>query len=149
MNRMKLILIALLAGTTFSVLFTGCATIYNDVPIYFDNTTPSTTLTENGKKLDIEWVVYTSSGDAVSTTIYSRKGIKVPRSKEDRHLTIERDGKKADFTLETKFATAMAVADFWLGGVGLVVDLVKGPLRTYKVKNYDVNQLLGEEPIKN
>lgn len=141
-------IIVLFVGMGIAMLFNSCATVYNKVPIYFYNTTANTNLYQDGKKVDIGWVVSGSSGDATQTTTYYRKGIKVKRSREDKKMTIERDGKKVDFVLESKFATGTLISDIWFGfGVGLIVDLVAGPLRTYKIKNYDVNKLLGEEPI--
>jgi len=135
--------VKLLLGVGIALLFSSCATVYNKVPIYFSNLTENTTISENGKKIDLGWVVSNSSGDSRSTTIYYRKGIKMPRSKVDRHLTIESNGKKANFTLESQFATGTLICDLWLGvGVGAVVDVVAGPLRTYKVKEFDAKQLL-------
>lgn len=144
MKNVKLFKTLILSmGVGIILSFSSCATLYNKVPIYFSNVTENTTISENGQKLDLGWVVSNSSGDATQTTIYYRKGIKLKRSKEDRHLTIESEGKKADFVVESKFATSTLICDFFFGfGIGIVVDVVAGPLRSYKIKDYDVKQLL-------
>lgn len=140
---------AIVMGSLVVTLLSSCATVYNKIPIYLSNTNTTTVITENGKPVEIKDVVVTSSGDATQTTTYYHKGMLIPRSKTDRHLVVEHDGKKADLVLESKFATGTFIADFWLGfGVGLVVDLVSGPIRTYKVKYYDINDIVNNSESK-
>jgi hypothetical protein len=131
-------LMALTGGLMF--MTTGCATIFNKTSVVLYGYTDGMKVSENGKPIQVEQTYVGQSGMAgySSGVTYYGAGFKVKRQRADHKILLEKDGKTKEVILKSKFATGTLIADLFTSGpLGILIDIVAGPLRTISKKYID------------
>ena len=146
----KLKSVALCAVIGVCMAGTGCATMTKtSVNLY--GYTENMKVTENGVPLDIKLTYVGQSGMAgySSGVTYYGAGVRLKRTKADHKILIEDGDKKVEVVLKSKFAVGTLLADIFLTGpIGIVVDVIAGPLKTTDKKHIDIQGELGNAPKK-
>ncbi|HTA28680.1 MAG TPA: hypothetical protein VK809_12885 [Bacteroidia bacterium] len=133
-----------------SIMLNGCATIFGGMsPVVLYRYSADMTVSENGVPLEIKKTYFGHKGLGDGGIDYYGAGIRLKAIKGKHIITIERNGKKTDVALKSKFGGKWLFFDIFLTGpIGIIVDACTGDWRVAKPKYIDCVGELGEEPKK-
>jgi len=127
--------------TISCILLSSCATVFNSTQVTLYDCPNNIKVSENGQPIEVKQVVF---GASQQSTFYT-SGMHLKRSKEDHVITLDNGSKKVDIPLKSTIAGGTIMADLvFTMGVGLIVDIIAGPLRTTKPQHIDVAYQLGK-----
>lgn len=142
------------AAICFMTVLNSCGTIKNaskkgKTEVFLINGPKDLRVSSNGQSLSIESEVFAASGHTDgSTTAFYTSAVNLPSKKKAvLELYSPSSGKKASVTVRPRLWGKMVVVDMLLtAGIGLLVDIPTGNIRTLKPRLIDVENALAGKP---